>query len=109
MVSYFVRYRGTSSDPEAFRSYYEIHHAAILRRLPNIRSLVLHHPIAWSDPLPVRNGNSFLLAQMQFDNAGDLDAALRSQMRQLARVDSGRFPPFDGEVTHEAMAARAIF
>jgi hypothetical protein len=46
---------------------------------------------------------------MQFDNAGDLDAALRSQMRGLARVDSGRFPAFDGEVTHEAMAARAIF
>jgi uncharacterized protein (TIGR02118 family) len=109
MVSYFVRYRGTSPDPEAFLSYYETRHVAILRQLPNIRSLVLHHPIAWSDPFPVRSGNSVLLAQMQFDNAGDLDAALQSQARRLARVDFGRFPPFDGEVTHEAMAARAIF
>ena len=48
-----------------------------------------------------------LLAQMQFDNAGDLDTALRSQARRLARDDFHRFPPFDGEVTHEAMTAKS--
>ena len=109
MVSYFVRYRGDCPDPDAFGNYYETEHAAILRRFPNIRSLVLHRPTAWSDPFPVRRGGTALLAQMQFDNAGDLDAALRSEARRQARDDFHRFPPFEGEVTHEAMTGRIVF
>jgi hypothetical protein len=50
-----------------------------------------------------------LLAQMQFDSAGDLDNALRSPARRLARDDFQRFPAFDGEVTHEAMTGNVIF
>ena len=109
MVSYFVRYRGASPSPEAFETYYENQHAAILKQFPNIRSLILHRPSPWTDPFPVRRGETMLLAQMQFDNAGDLDTALRSQARRLARDDFQRFPPFDGEVTHEAMIGKVIF
>ena len=50
-----------------------------------------------------------LLAQMTFDSAADLDAALRSQARREARDDFHRFPPFEGEVTHEAMTGTVIF
>src|SRR5438094_3228695 len=109
MLSYFVRYRGSSSDPDAFYAHYEGQHAAILRQFPNIRSLILHRPAAWTDPFPVRRGESMLLAQMQFDGASVLDAALRSQARRQARDDFHRFPPFEGEVTHEAMTAKVIF
>ncbi len=109
MVSYFVRYCGDSTDSAAFNSYYESRHAALLRQFPSIRSLILHSPAASHDPFPVRPGKTFLLAQMQFDSAGDLDAALRSQARRLARDDFQRFPPFDGEVTHEAMTGKVIF
>ena len=109
MVSYFVRYRGAAPSPEAFETYYENQHAAILKQFPNIRSLILHRPSPWTDPFPVRQGGTMLLAQMQFDSAGDLDNALRSQARRLARDDFSRFPPFDGEVTHEAMAGKVIF
>jgi uncharacterized protein (TIGR02118 family) len=109
MVSYFVRYRGSTSDPRAFHAHYETQHAAILRQFPDIRSLILHRPAAWSDPCPVRRGETFLLAQMQFDNAGNLDAALRSEARRQARDDFHRFPPFSGEVTHEAMTADVLF
>ena len=56
MVWYFVRYRGASPDPEDFQSYYETRHAEILQQFPNIRSLVLHRPAAWTDPFPVRRG-----------------------------------------------------
>ena len=73
MVSYFVRYRGASSDPDAFHSYYETRHATLLRRLPGIRSLVLHRPASCSDPFPVEPGGTLLLAQMQFDSARYLD------------------------------------
>jgi uncharacterized protein (TIGR02118 family) len=109
MVSYFVRYRGASPSTESFQTYYETGHADILRRFPNIRSLILHSPAAWTDPFPVRRGETMLLAQMQFDSAGDLDDALRSQARRLARDDFQRFPQFDGEVTHEAMTGKVIF
>jgi uncharacterized protein (TIGR02118 family) len=109
MVSYFVRYRGTALDPESFAAYYETQHAQVLRRFPGIRSLVLHTPVPWRDPLPVQPGGSLLLAQMVFGSAEALDAALRSAARQEAREDFRRFPPFAGEVTHEAMAAKAVF
>jgi hypothetical protein len=61
------------------------------------------------DPYPVKPAGSALVAQMIFDSTGDLDAALRSVARQRARDDFGRFPPFAGEVTHEAMAGKVIF
>jgi len=109
MVSYFVRYRDGSSSPEAFQAYYETRHAEILRQFPNIRSLILHRPAAWTDLFPLRRGETMLLAQMQFDSAGDLDNALRSPARRLARDDFQRFPAFDGEVTHEAMTGNVIF
>ena len=109
MVSYFVRYRGSSSDTEAFQAHYETRHAAILREFPNIRSLVLHRPAAWTDPFPVRRGESMLLAQMKFDSSAELDAALRSEARRLARDDFHRFPPFEGDVSHEAMTGKVIF
>src|SRR5436309_10052707 len=109
MVSYFVRYSGASPSPEHFQTYYEKRHAEILKQFPNIRSLILHRPAAWTDPFPVRRGESMLLAQMQFDSASDLDAALRSQARRQARDDFHCFPPFEGEVTHEAMTGKVIF
>jgi uncharacterized protein (TIGR02118 family) len=109
MVSYFVRYCGTASDPRTFVAYYEQQHAGILRRFPNIRSPVLHRPALAQDPFPVHAGDTFLLAQMQFDSASDLNAALRSQARAQARDDFQRFPQFCGEVTHEAMTGRVVF
>ena len=109
MVSYFVRYRGSANDPQAFNAYYEEQHAALLRQFPHIRSLVLHRPAHANDPFPVRHGGTFLLAQMQFDNPNDLDAALRSDARRRARDDFHNFPPFSGEVTHEAMIAKTVF
>src|SRR5271154_1826507 len=109
MVSYFVRYRGASPSADDFHTYYETQHAEILKQFPNIRSLVLNRPAAWDDPFSVRRGETMLLAQMQFDNLSDLDHALRSPARRLARDDFHRFPPFDGEVTHEAMTGKVIF
>lgn len=109
MVSYFVRYRGQAADSAAFTGYYAQNHAAILKRIPEIRSLVLHTPLTSGDPFPVNPGGSLLLAQMIFDNPKALDAALRSDARRDARDDFSRFPAFEAEVTHEAMVARVIF
>jgi uncharacterized protein (TIGR02118 family) len=109
MVSYFVGYRGRAADPQAFNTYYETRHAEVLRRFPNIQSLILHRPVSWTDPFPVKRGETALLAQMVFPSADALDAALRSQARRQAREDFHRFPPFEGEVTHDAMVGKVIF
>jgi uncharacterized protein (TIGR02118 family) len=109
MISYFVRYRGAAADPGDFAARYASQHAPILRRFPAIRSLVVHRPVDWTDPFPVIRGSTFLLAQMQFDNAADLHAALSSPARQEARDDFRLFPAFAGDVTHEAMQGRIVF
>lgn len=109
MIFYFVRYRGAAVDPVDFAARYGSQHAAILRRFPAIRSLVLHRPVDWIDPCPVNRGDTFLLAQMRFDSAADLDAALSSPARHEAREDFRSFPAFTGDVTHEAMQGQIIF
>jgi uncharacterized protein (TIGR02118 family) len=109
MISYFVRYRGTTPDPARFIAYYEAQHAQVLRRFPTIQSLVLHSPATWLDPFPVTPGDSLLLAQMVFESSEALNAALRSDARRAAREDFAHFPPFLGEITHEAMAAKVVF
>jgi uncharacterized protein (TIGR02118 family) len=109
MISYFVRYRGTSPDPLRFNDYYETKHAPILQQFSGIRSLILHRPVNWVDPYPVRSGGTMLLAQMVFDSSKALDTALHSDARRLARDDFRNFPSFDGEVAHEAMAAKVVF
>lgn len=109
MVSYFVRYRGRASDPAAFARYYATEHAAILRGFPGIRSLIVHRPVQWRDPFPVQPSGSALIAQMQFDSVAALDAALASEARRHARDDFARFPPFHGDISHEAMTGTVIF
>jgi uncharacterized protein (TIGR02118 family) len=109
MVSYFVRYRGNAADPSAFVAHYRDRHSAILRRFPQIKSLVLHTPVDLRDPFPVQAGGSALLAQMTFESAAALDAALRSQARREARADFARFGAFAGEITHEALSGEVIF
>lgn len=109
MVSYFVSYRGTTPDPEAFLARYRGEHARLLAGFPGVRSLILHTPAGWNDPFPVTHGGRLLLAQMSFDSGTALDAALASEARARAREDFKRFPPFEGSVTHQAMAAHKVF
>jgi uncharacterized protein (TIGR02118 family) len=109
MVSYFVRYRGQAADANEFTGHYETVHAKILRQFPAIQSLHLHRPMPWTDPFPINRDDTSLLAQMVFRSAHDLEAALRSDARRLARDDFAQFPPFAGIVTHEAMAGKVIF
>lgn len=108
-VSYFVRYQGRAADDEAFIHHYRTRHAAILADFPGLRSLTLHRPVPWRDPFPVAQPDTMLLAQMTFETAADLDAALASEARVRARDDFANFPAFSGEVTHQAMAKECLF
>ena len=77
-VSYFVRYQGQPNDPKAFLDYYRRTHAGFMQAFPRVRSAILHHPIAWNDPVPVKPDARFMLAQVLFD-AGDT-ATLRADV-----------------------------
>ena len=109
MVSYFVSYRGDSPDPEAFLRHYAERHARVVAEFPGIRSLVLHTAADCIDPFPVNPGGRLLLAQMSFDSTAALNAALASEARVRAREDFRSFPPFQGEITHQAMNWRKVF
>jgi uncharacterized protein (TIGR02118 family) len=108
-VSYFVRYQGRPADAAAFDRHYSGAHAAILRDFPGIEGLVLHRPVSWRDPFPVKRGETYLLAQMLFASEAALNAALASEARARARDDAANFPTFDGAVTHQAMRAEVAF
>ena len=109
MISYFVRYRGSAADPAAFVEYYATRHATILKEFSTIRTLSLYEPTFWNDPFPVRPDGTALIAPMTFDTPADLERALHSEARRRAREDFGRFPPFSGEVMHQAMSGRIVF
>jgi len=107
-VSYFVRYHGAADDPAAFLNHYRARHAPILRDFPRIRGVVLHRPVDWRDPFPVNPASDFLVAQMTFDSAADLNAALASEARARARADMSNFPRFAGAASHQAMIQETV-
>ena len=108
-VSYFVRYEGQAESQAAFLSHYRDHHVPILARFPGIVRIVLHTPISWQDPFPVKPDRFALLAQMVFASKDDLDRALQSEARATARDDFGSFPPFHGLVYHQAASSEEVF
>jgi len=108
-VSYFVRYEAQAADFKAFVDYYRGHHVPLLARMPGIRRIVLHTPVEFHDPFPVKPDRFMLIAQMVFDSGEALERALESRERAMAREDFSRFPPFEGTVCHQAAVSEEVF
>jgi uncharacterized protein (TIGR02118 family) len=108
-VSYFVRYDITALDVQRFLERYRHEHLPLLARWPGIRRIVLHTPRDWHDPCAVTRGNTVLLAQLEFESAEALQAALQSAGRAAAREDFKRFPPYEGSVVHQVLAQDEVF
>jgi uncharacterized protein (TIGR02118 family) len=62
-------------DPDAFDAHYRDVHAGIIARYPNIRDVRLTKPAGVGG----REAPYHLMAEMAFDSAADLDAALMSE------------------------------
>jgi uncharacterized protein (TIGR02118 family) len=62
-------------DPDAFDAHYRDVHAGIIARYPNIRGVQLTKPAGVAGREPPFH----LMAEMMFDSAADLDAALMSE------------------------------
>ena len=108
-ASYFVRYEGQAESLDAFLAHYRDYHVPILASFPGIRRIVLHTPTTSQDPFLVKPDRFALLVQMIFDTADDLDKALQSDARAIAREDFGSFPPFNGLVYHQATTSEEVY
>jgi uncharacterized protein (TIGR02118 family) len=90
-------------------AHYRDRHAPILARFPGIRRIVLHTPTTWRDRFPVKPDRFVLVAQMIFDSQEDLNIALQSNERAIAREDFSSFPLFHGLVYHQATISEEVF
>lgn len=74
-------------EPDAFDAHYRDVHAGIIARYPNIRDVRLTKPAGVAGrPAPFH-----LMAEMVFDSAADLDAALMSEAGAESAKDLRNF------------------
>ncbi|HEY7607630.1 MAG TPA: EthD domain-containing protein [Alphaproteobacteria bacterium] len=102
-VTYFIRYQGIPRPHDDFVADYSGRHVDILSKWPGIRRIVLHLPMAWRDPHPVKPDPTDFLCEMSFANADALRAALNSEARALGRADRVNLKHGSALVTHQAM------
>jgi len=107
-VSYFVLYRGEAGDLAAFIQRYRKDHVPILLRWPGVRRVALHTPAGASDPKSTNFAGLAMMAEIVFDDEAALAAALNSDERAEARQDFARFPPFHGDVLHQALQTESF-
>lgn len=107
-VSYFVFYHGVADDPAAFIERYRKNHVPILLRWPGVRRVALHTPAGASDPKSTNFAGLAMMAEIVFDDEAALAAALNSDERGEARQDFARFPPFRGDVLHQALRTQSF-
>jgi uncharacterized protein (TIGR02118 family) len=74
-------------DPEAFDAHYRDVHAGIVARYPNIRDVRLTKPAGVAG----RAAPFHLMAEMSFDTAADLQAALMSEAGAESAKDLRNF------------------
>ncbi|MCC7409139.1 MAG: EthD family reductase [Phycisphaeraceae bacterium] len=95
--AYLVIYEGQPEDPDAFVRYYLDHHVPLLHRLPRIRGVEIERARPTRDA-GADAGEVFMIARLLYDSLADLEAAMSSPQRELARRDMADFPPFHGRV-----------
>ena len=106
--TYLVAYEGAARDPDLWLAYYLEHHPPLMARLPGVREIEIYTRLDWCGFLPFRRAEHMQRNKVTFDDRAALDAALNSSVRREMRADFAKFPPFEGRVTHYALATRTI-
>ncbi len=104
---YLVIYDGAPENPQEFLRFYAEEHVPIMWTLPGIRGIEIEVGAPAEDPL-AQDAGIFMIARFRFDSLADLQAALSSPARRLARADMGKFPKFRGQIRHQAVEIREI-
>ena len=89
---------GAPADPEAFEKHYTEVHIPLASKLPNLRRFSRSHPRGLGADAP------YLVAELWFDDADALKAALKSSAMAETAADAQTFDvasmtTFSGEVT----------
>jgi uncharacterized protein (TIGR02118 family) len=87
MVKLVVLY-GTPTDPEAFDSYYLGTHVPLADRLPGLRRNEVARGVPGADGSPPPY---YLQAELYFDSAEDMAAALASRAGMVTSADVANF------------------
>lgn len=106
--SYFVEYTGITNNDTAWCNHYIKNHVELMKKLPNIKQIVVHTPLAWIYPEGTHIFRSLLCNRVSFQTKRDFESALKSSVRDEMREDYKKFPRFDGICTHYAMETYSI-
>ncbi len=107
--TYLVAYEGAAEDLPLWLSCYLGHHAPIMTRFPDVRSVEVYTRIDWCDAMPTwQRADHMQRNKIVFDDAAALTAALHSPVRHEMRADFLNFPPFTGPVSHFPMTTRIL-
>lgn len=87
MVKLVVSY-GAPDDPDAFDQHYANTHIPLVQKIPNLRRFEAGKVLGTPDGSPAP---SYFLAELWFDSAQDLEAAMGSAEGQAAGADVGTF------------------
>lgn len=94
---------GRPADADAFDAYYEETHVPLAERIPGLRQVALSHPRGLGGDAP------YLVAELWFDDADALKAALKSPEMAETAADAASFDVasttmFTGEVVTRAVS-----
>jgi uncharacterized protein (TIGR02118 family) len=79
---------GQPQDPAAFDRYYQETHVSLAKRLPGLKGYTVNKPTSLD---PQERSPYYLIADLYFENAGALQAALQSSEGQAAAGDLQNF------------------
>lgn len=87
--------------PEAKRQAFDDHvktvHLPLVAQYPGLKALRYLKGTPWNGKAP----DYYLAFELYFENGGDLERAMSSEVRDRARADVGNFAPsFEGEIRH---------
>ena len=86
-MSRLIALYNVPDDPDAFDAHYRDVHSPIVARYPNLRDVRLTKPVGVAG----RDAPYHLMAEMVFDSAADLDAALMSEAGTASARDLRNF------------------
>lgn len=102
-LSYVVRYQRPADDEAAFRANYLATHPQTQAHLPLIRSIMCYLPVDELNHPTLPSANYMIGNEVVFDSIDDLNAAMKSPVREELRAHYREFPRFTGAVTHFPM------
>jgi len=106
-LSFVVRYYGPVQDAGSFRNFYMENHPPILAKFPNIRNVLCYLPPG-GETGAISDERLVIGNEVVFDDLASLQAALDSEVLQMAIADREGFASY-GYSSHHAMHRELVY